>query len=222
MVPVQTVDLALLFSVNLRRGWRCAILVISAFTAAGFFIPGNAEAFFPWNWRNELGGGGESHQFITTQAVAAVDQELFSVSRPTKPMKKALDEIVNANGGVDDDQFHSKKHFDGENFADGQEWVLSQRQRVIEAIAAENAAGARAALGAALHSIQDFYSHSNWVDTGHNSPSPALGRPGQALAPVAAESVNTCQDCIPHTIPLCNDCTSNVLTNLLTSGYYGG
>ena len=71
---------------------------------------------------------------------------------------------MDANKAVDDDQFQSAKHFDGENFAGGQNRVVELRAQVIAGVQADDASSARIALGSALHGIQDFYSHSNWVE----------------------------------------------------------
>jgi hypothetical protein len=65
---------------------------------------------------------------------------------------------------------------------------------------------ARTDLGGALHTIQDFYSHSNWVELGHDTPSPDLGRPGHQLSR------------LPASTPTCSG--SVLTTSALTSGYY--
>ena len=63
-------------------------------------------------------------------------------------------------------------------------------------------------MGQALHTLQDFYSHTNWVESGHTGANPDLGRAGRTLGPVAAEDEVTCDH-------------SELVTRNLTSGYYG-
>lgn len=151
---------------------------------------------------------GRSHQSITRDAFAALVREFFGGSRPTGPMRRARDRIVDANAAVDGDQFHSALHFDGESFPEGQARLLALRGQVVERLAAGDAAGARDALGGALHTLQDYYAHSNWVELGNRAPNPDLGRPGRPLPR------------LPATTATCDG--STLLTGELTSGYYGG
>ena len=128
-----------------------------------------ARAFCPNNGvRCGFGLVGTTHKDMTKQAVKELDQEFFSTSRLTKSMKKAIEEIWEANAAVDEDQDHSAKHFDGENFNGGKARVVDLEQAVVSALQAENGAGARMSLGQALHTIQDFYAHSNYVEAGNS------------------------------------------------------
>jgi len=85
--------------------------------------------------------------------------------------------------------------------------------------------GARIQLGSALHTIQDFYSHTNWVELGNTVPHPGLGRPGIALNRLPA-TTETCQGCrlvrVGKFVSACRNCNSNLINKGLTSGYYGG
>jgi von Willebrand factor A domain-containing protein 7 len=163
-------------------------------------------AFPPWN--RTAGFTSRSHQSITGDAFEALAGEFFGISRLTGPMRRALDRIVDANASVDEDQAHSALHFDGESFPEGQARIIALRARVIDRLAADDADGARDALGQALHTVQDFYSHSNWVELGNTCPNPDLGRPGRALRR------------LPSTTATCIG--SMLVTSELTSGYYGG
>jgi hypothetical protein len=66
--------------------------------------------------------------------------------------------------------------------------------------------------------LQDFYSHSNWIELGHNEPNTALGKP-QSMGNLAnPNDTNKCRQA-----PAWNLCDEgNITTSLLTSGYYGG
>src|SRR4029079_8800525 len=102
------------------------------------------------------------HQSITTDAIKEIDAEFFGITKLTKPMKKAIEQIADADAEVDQDQVTSAKHFDGESLPEGQARVVALLSDLQTALASNNAAGARSKLGQALHTIQDFYSHSNW------------------------------------------------------------
>lgn len=193
----------------------------SALLIAWLTLP--IEAFAPSNFKAALVGG-TSHQRMTEQAIRELDNEFFGITDLTKPMKKAIEEIAEANIQVDEDQFLSSKHFDGENFAGGQSFILAgNRGLIIQALERENASSARFHLGSALHSIQDFYSHTNWIELGNGSPHPQVGVEGATIGGIAPLGFVTCVDCQDILIPpVCPDCTSNVVTGFLTSGYYGG
>lgn len=209
-----------------NRGSKSPLLLAGAvaallLTAGALLLGPGAEAFAPSNFKAALVGG-TSHQRMTTQAITDLDAEFFGITKLTDPMKKAIEEIADANVKVDEDQFLSAKHFDGENFAGGQAFILAGNRRlVISALERENAASARFHLGSALHTIQDFYAHSNWVDSGNSAPNPQLGVEGATITGIAPMPFVTCIDCIPRILD-CPDCSINLATGLLTSGYYGG
>jgi hypothetical protein len=71
-----------------------------------------------------------------------------------------------------------------------------------------NGEAAQETLGAALHTVQDFYSHSNWIELGMTAFDPALGR--GMLTPLAA-AVATC--------PASPDTLDPALAET-TTGYY--
>ena len=55
---------------------------------------------------------------------------------------------------------------------------------------------ARLLLGRMLHSLQDFYSHSNWIEMGQTTPNPASGVAGEIPGNVAP----------PPDMPKCSNC----------------
>lgn len=87
-----------------------------------------AHGFMPHAWLEDIfGAGGISHEGMTRDALTQFIQDSWpeeSTPAITATMKKALEAIISANTGVDDDQKHSALHFDGENFVGGQ-YVLS-------------------------------------------------------------------------------------------------
>ena len=125
------------------------------------------QAFQPWkNGRlapiGRADPGDASHESITEQAVT----EICAEQQFPGPDKDALETIVAANGNTDfKEQFDSAAHFDCEEFRaaksrlpDGncKKYRGASRRAIL--------AQARNQLGQALHTIQDFYSHSNWVE----------------------------------------------------------
>jgi len=261
------------------------------FTA--FLFLNAVSAFMPWDWRENLvGKGGTSHQKMTRDAFLLLSQKYWpSIPDLTASMIKARDTIVNANGEVDKDQKHSSKHFDAENF-DGGQYVLTGQpvvpqpipldptdinllQQIQDFLGQGKGEEAREALGKALHTIQDFYSHSNWVELGNSGPHPGIGRPppegsDAKMVTGVGHLENTCTTCagallspgdenvcvancvlpvvtdgvtaiLEESILLgiktgaealfaklcvddchCNDCSHNIITPGLTSGYYHG
>jgi von Willebrand factor A domain-containing protein 7 len=188
-------------------------------------VPPAAQAFCPNNGvRCGFGLVGTTHKDMTKQAIEELDQEFFSTSRLTKSMKKAIEEIWEANAQVDEDEPGlTASHFDGENFDGGKARLARLLDGAVSALRNEDAQGARKMVGAALHSLQDFYSHSNFVEAGNSGAFPSLWN-GSPVSYVSRETP-TCKPCeliiIPELPPII-DCTSNLLTNALTSGYYGG
>ncbi|XP_041790345.1 von Willebrand factor A domain-containing protein 7 isoform X2 [Chelmon rostratus] len=74
-------------------------------------------------------------------------------------------------------------------------------------------------LGRVCHTLQDFYSHSNWVELGNKAPYSALIRPDQPLENLAGPNTPTCRSCTG------GNCADNLLPELLqqgllTSGYF--
>ena len=69
----------------------------------------------------------------------------------------------------------SYKHFDRETFPEGSQWLIDLKARINTNLSQvtngndpqqQHAVEARRLLGTALHTIQDFYAHTNWVELG--------------------------------------------------------
>ncbi|RFP25999.1 hypothetical protein D0T25_02105 [Duganella sp. BJB488] len=185
-------------------------------------VPGNA--FCPKNgfvcFITSKSAGSLTHQDITQRGIEELDKRYFAVPKLTASMQKALDQIIEADAKVDEDQTSSAKHFDGENAAGAQLRLATLKQNVLDALRSDpiNATGARDNLGSALHTIQDFYSHSNWVEQGNSGAHPGVGRPG--ALPFAGPATPTCAGFTDTGLFCAN--SSNLTGGLLTSGYYGG
>ena len=74
--------------------------------------------------------------------------------------------------------FEPQYHFDNEEFPRASEILATSKENVIANITSPhpNGAEARRVLGTALHTLQDYYAHSNWVELGNLSIDPRLGQ----------------------------------------------
>ena len=116
----------------------------------------------------------------------------------TNNLEKAIDAIKDGNANVDlkgaEDKL-AEAHFDSERFQDGQNRLVMLRENVVSSIRMKNFDMARRDTGRLLHTLQDFYSHSNWVENGNLDIYRVLGRKNQRPDPVADVSLQTCTDC---------------------------
>jgi hypothetical protein len=238
-------------------GSRSRSLGVSALTVAALVLVAAsterpAQAFAPEQKLAAWGALGRSHEAITRDALQSVITRTYGVSSLTSSMRRAITAIVEANAAVDNDQTASSKHFDGENFLGGQEWIIFQREWVLTRAQEGKGVEGRFALGQAMHTLQDFYAHSTWIEQGNGSPNAMLTNPGHteedllaALAQwktlISLPDEATCKECAPVdlTTPMlfappalgalpmapllpCYACPDNVISSRLTSGYYGG
>ncbi|XP_062334810.1 von Willebrand factor A domain-containing protein 7 [Osmerus eperlanus] len=135
--------------------------------------------------------------------------------------RSALNQIYVQNGLVDRDFANSPQHhFNSEAFAEGRALITEGLASIKANIASKNYQAARETLGRVLHTLQDFYSHSNWVELGHKEPYLNLIRPDLALENLAGVDTPTCSDCASGTCP--NQILPSILKEKkLTSGYMG-
>ncbi|CAM4944195.1 unnamed protein product [Rotaria socialis] len=108
-------------------------------------------------------------------------------------------------------------HFDNEEFEDGVKFVAMLSQAVQSSVARLEWTQARMIFGFMLHSIQDFYSHSNWVELGMREPNKDLTA-GRRLGSVADKRTKTCKTCLGSD----EYCVRNnlIVDKYLTSGYF--
>ncbi|XP_046901560.1 LOW QUALITY PROTEIN: von Willebrand factor A domain-containing protein 7-like [Hypomesus transpacificus] len=112
-----------------------------------------------------------------------------------------------------------KHHFDDEAFSGGRDVITSGVSAVKESVKAQRFLSGRLVLGWVCHTLQDFYSHSNWVELGNRVPYTTLIRPDLPLTNLADPSTPTCRNCVA------GNCNDNILSEvlqqgLLTSGYF--
>ncbi len=149
----------------------------------------------------ELSGSEIHEQEITERALNA---NAFSVELSSKSKasfnEDALKEIKNQNRETDTIYFFVPKvHFDDDSFIEGNKWLSKLRRTIVRLTLEGTPTGikdARYFLGTALHTVQDFYAHSTWVNsqTGDGDLAP-LGRVEptvENLSKTSEEIGNTC------------------------------
>ncbi|CAK6953310.1 Hypothetical predicted protein [Scomber scombrus] len=112
-----------------------------------------------------------------------------------------------------------KQHFIGETFQEGRDLITAGVSYVKASVKKENFGAGRWSLGQICHPLQDFYSHSNWVELGNTEPYNTLIRPDQPFENLAGPDTPTCRDCVD------GNCDDNLLPELqqqglLTTGYF--
>ncbi len=103
----------------------------------------NADSYYTF--------GGQTYTFSTT-AIAQINQ-----------LHKQMD---------DPDNYDPRDHFDGEHLADGFQGLQNDRDLLRQEFASQTPDPDTIWLlvGAMLHKIQDYYSHSTWIAAGHTDP----------------------------------------------------
>jgi hypothetical protein len=129
-------------------------------------VASSAYAFKP----NEAG-----HLGITTEALSPITRP--AGGETLQFSDRALDEIREANRNTDIITFFGvAEHFDDEAFVESSQRLLNLKESTIQKALAGDGDGAREDFGGALHTLQDFYSHSNWVELGMTAIETRLGR----------------------------------------------
>ena len=203
-----------------------ALVVAASALASGLLLwwPLNtARAFKPIHFPG-ASGGDKTHVQITEEAIKELVEGgiIPGVNRVSERMQKAIDQINRGNAGTDAVAFFSDEpHFTGDRLAGSQARLNALYDNMKSALEANKLDEARWGLGTAFHAIQDFYSHSNWIESGHNFMNPNVAdfrRTGDLLASAAAPNEVTCANCAePWTCVLCAD---NVISNRLTTGWF--
>lgn len=156
-------------------------------------------------------------QPFTVEAVAAA----CGASQSSKTFRQAITSIKLRNIRVDiRHALNASFHFDDEMFVQGKRIITEGMIAVKASNKMENYEAARQKLGEIMHPLQDFYSHSNWVELGSTLPNSNLIRAESSIGNIADESRATCRSCDG------DDCTNNILEDIidgqiLTSGYFG-
>ncbi len=114
------------------------------------------------------------HPAITRDALTVVTRDVDG--QTLRFSARAIDQIIASNKDTDcggsvaclckSCQKDSSRHFDNEQFTDSTSRLIGFQEAIISDIRdpfTSRGANARRTLGEALHTIQDFYAHSNWI-----------------------------------------------------------
>lgn len=188
----------------------------------------------------ELLGLGYSHGGITEQAIRQISFEYLNVSTEAEFIKKlsasslakhiaVVDVIERFDDAVDNNpetKSNPMYHFDAERFIRGNNLLLTSQELILNSIRNEQYSIAREQLGTYLHTLQDFYSHSNWIEMGENNSYLLLGEINAFNSSnVATINMSTCLNCDRPCKECPYECVNNILPSLnqekiFTSGYY--
>ena len=114
--------------------------------------------------------------------------------------RRVVTAIQKANANVDNKplQLVSAAHFDAETIVEGNDLLLQRFKSATNCIYSGSYDKARESVGQLLHGLQDFYSHTNWIEMHHDEPNPRLATLKHAkLEPkdVASPCSPTCVNC---------------------------
>lgn len=196
--------------------------VLGVVSLMGLSAPLAASAFAPKEWHEAFGAIGKSHSRQTADAIREVILQVYKSPTVSRTSERAIEEIAAGDAAVDADDRKDvgKHHFDGEQFVQAQAVIAAAIKDVVYGLKNNRVDAARWKLGGALHTLQDFYSHSNWIENGNTVPHVAVGREA-TIGDTASIQDDTCVDCIIVKND-CQNCSKDLTTRLLTSGYYGG
>ncbi|XP_035516567.1 von Willebrand factor A domain-containing protein 7-like [Morone saxatilis] len=158
-------------------------------------------------------------------SVSKVQRACFSTPTSTFALstdmfQSAIDDICYSNAKVDSSlKLVVEYHFHDETFQEGRKIITEGMSSVKANVKLENFDAGRQTLGQVCHTLQDFYSHSNWVELDKFTPYSTLIRSDQPLENLAGPDTPTCISCTEDI------CYFNILTEVLrkevlTSGYF--
>ncbi|XP_059408532.1 von Willebrand factor A domain-containing protein 7-like isoform X2 [Carassius carassius] len=156
---------------------------------------------------------------LTATTVQRACSNAYSSLLKLSSFNLAIVQTSLSNAAVDRKQFSTAHHFDDEDFKNGRDLITKGVASVKVSIKKGNYLSARTSLGAVCHTLQDFYSHSNWVELGSTAPFSTLIKPDLPLDNIAGPNTKTCRNCVGK------NCSDNILPDVLqqktlTSGYF--
>ncbi|CAF1682537.1 unnamed protein product, partial [Adineta ricciae] len=96
--------------------------------------------------------------------------------RVSSTFRSAVYAISTENVLVDGlEWYNERSHFDGETFTQASGLVAMRLNSAKSNLGADNLYHARAYFGQAMHTLQDFYAHSNWIELGQTEPNTNIG-----------------------------------------------
>lgn len=112
-------------------------------------------------------------------------------------------------------------HFDDEKLVESNANLMRIRETVLTYLKSKRYTAARKQFGYALHTLQDFYAHTNWIDLGKVCCASRLGFEDAfaATPPIAGPYEPTCKDGSTQLSDLPEN-SGKIATFPLTSGYF--
>ena len=137
-------------------------------------------------------------------------------------LRSVIDYICTCNILVNREEPTSpSSHFHNEAFTDGSRRIanhLNETRRILMSHSL-SIMDARLSFGQAMHTLQDFYSHSNWVEMDQKVPNPDIGT-DKPLKKIAPKTLKTCKNCTDRNCARDNILERILAGSILTSGYF--
>uniref|UniRef100_A0A3Q3G0R5 von Willebrand factor A domain containing 7 n=1 Tax=Labrus bergylta TaxID=56723 RepID=A0A3Q3G0R5_9LABR len=157
--------------------------------------------FLPNFWSRvlTLSWDSQTHQYITEQAILNVTMETLrdikkhqenhveNQTRLGRGFWRAVGEVVKSNAAMDflsSTRADPVYHFDSERVDSAIVMLRQFWAKTLLSVRAKQYQSARHSLGQLFHSLQDFYSHSNWVEMGKQLIYLHLLQPEEPAIPV--------------------------------------
>nr|XP_061797464.1 von Willebrand factor A domain-containing protein 7-like [Nerophis lumbriciformis] len=209
--------------------WLMMAYLLSLILPCTCFLPNFWSRVLTLSWDSH------THQYITEQAILNVTLDTLrqnqghrteDETRLGRGFWRAVREVVHSNAEMDflsSTRSDPVYHFDSERVDSAVAMLRRFWVHTLLSVRANEHQSARHSLGQLFHSLQDFYSHSNWVEMGQRSIYLHLLQPEEPAVPVAKDDTPTCMECFSIT------CRNNLLprltsaqkdSQLLTTGYF--
>ncbi|XP_027017087.2 von Willebrand factor A domain-containing protein 7 isoform X1 [Tachysurus fulvidraco] len=214
---------------NIMGSISLFLLLIYCVTVCLAFLPNFWSRVLTLSWNSY------THQYMTEQALLNVTMETINMMPEHfrgqeqvdlgRAFWKSVSEVVSANAEMDflsSTRSDPVYHFDSEKVEESTAMLRDFWKQAVLLTQKKDYQGARYILGQVLHGLQDFYSHSNWVEMGQRTEYLHLLHPEEPAVPVASEDTPTCAPCHRYS------CYNNILEDLvrgppdplLTTGYF--
>ena len=105
-------------------------------------------------------------------------------------------------------------HFDAERLSGSNDRVINFTSRIYTAISKSDYKTARKLTGQILHTIQDFYSHSNWVEMGKSEINSAIGT--NNFKSQSATTTSDTNECVSNCTKVSIECSA-VVTKIVNT-----
>ncbi|TSK38357.1 von Willebrand factor A domain-containing protein 7 [Bagarius yarrelli] len=174
------------------------ILLVNYTTLCCGFLPNFWSQVLTLSWNSY------THQYMTENAVFNVTMETIYMMPEYaggqeqvelgRAFWKSMAEVVSANAEMDflsSTRSDPVYHFDSERVEESTEMIRNFWKQAVLLTQEKDYREARYILGQLLHGLQDFYSHSNWVEMGQHAEYLHLLHPEEPAVPVASDTTGS-------------------------------